>query len=97
MQNPEALQWILDRKITPNSVELSSMQELRSWLEDLAPRKQAEFLIGGVSVNDLPAELQGGSKEIMSASHGRAGLPYPHCQTLCSPGTPLVGFMAASA
>ena len=77
VQNPEALQWILDRKITPNSVELSSMQELRSWLEDLAPRKQAEFLIGGVSVNDLPAELQGGSKEIMSASHGRAGFALP--------------------
>lgn len=77
LQQPEALAWILDRKITPNSVELTIMAELRSWFEGLDARKQAEFLIGGVSVNDLPAELQGGNKELMAASHGRAGFALP--------------------
>ncbi|KND17682.1 arginine deiminase [Enhydrobacter aerosaccus] len=77
LQQPEALAWILDRKITPNSVELTIMAELRSWFEGLEARQQAEFLIGGVSVNDLPAELQGGNKELMAASHGRAGFALP--------------------
>lgn len=77
VQNPEALKWILDRKITPNSVEISTMNELRSWFEGLEARQQAEFLIGGVSVNDLPSELQGSNKELMSASHGRAGFALP--------------------
>ena len=77
LQQPEALAWILDRKITPNSVELTIMAELRSWFEGLDARKQAEFLIGGVSVADLPAELQGSSRDLMEVSHGRAGFALP--------------------
>lgn len=78
VKDKEALKWILDRKITPNSVEISAMQELRSWLEGLDARRQAEYLIGGVSVNDLPADFNGGSKELMSVSHGGgAGFALP--------------------
>ncbi|WP_228490174.1 arginine deiminase family protein, partial [Pseudomonas aeruginosa] len=49
IQNPEALKWILDRKITADSVGLGLTSELRSWLESLEPRKLAEYLIGGVA------------------------------------------------
>ncbi|HDS1735061.1 MULTISPECIES: arginine deiminase [Pseudomonas] len=54
IQNPEALKWILDRKITPDTVGLGLTNEVRSWLEGLEPRKLAEFLIGGVAGEDLP-------------------------------------------
>ena len=54
VQNPEALKWILDRKITPDQVGVGLTSEVRSWLEGLEPRKLAEFLIGGVAGEDLP-------------------------------------------
>lgn len=77
VENKDALKWILDRKLTPNSVEVSILSEVRSWLEGLESRHQAEFLIGGVSVNDLPADLQGARKDLMKVSHGRAGFVLP--------------------
>jgi arginine deiminase len=54
VSNPEALKWILDRKITPDTVGVGLTNEVRSWLEGLEPRKLAEFLIGGVAGEDLP-------------------------------------------
>ncbi|MFK0086655.1 arginine deiminase [Pseudomonas sp. NPDC090755] len=51
---PDALKWILDRKITPDTVGIGLGNEVRSWLEGLEPRKLAEFLIGGVAGEDLP-------------------------------------------
>lgn len=54
IQNPEALKWILDRKITPDTVGVGLTNEVRSWLESLEPRKLAEFLIGGVAGEDIP-------------------------------------------
>ena len=51
---PEAKTWILDRKITPNTVGLGLMEETRKFLEGLNPKTLAEFLIGGVSVVDVP-------------------------------------------
>ncbi|MGH8438073.1 MAG: arginine deiminase [Pseudomonas sp.] len=52
--NPEALKWILDRKITPDTVGIGLTNEVRSWLEGLEPRHLAEFLIGGVAGEDMP-------------------------------------------
>ncbi|CAB3804703.1 Arginine deiminase [Paraburkholderia caffeinitolerans] len=54
VQNPEALMWILDRKVRPNTVGVGLANEVRSWMESLEPRKQAEFLIGGVVAEDIP-------------------------------------------
>ncbi|WP_413185927.1 arginine deiminase [Paraburkholderia sacchari] len=53
VQNPEALKWILDRKVRPNTVGVGLDNEVRSWMESLEPRKQAEFLIGGVIAEDI--------------------------------------------
>ncbi|MFW2177281.1 MULTISPECIES: arginine deiminase [unclassified Moraxella] len=75
--NPEALTWILDRKLTPNRVELTTLNELRSWFEGLTARQQAEYLIGGVSVHDLPKELGGSSRDLVEISHGHAGFALP--------------------
>lgn len=54
IQNPEALKWILDRKIRPNTVGVTLADEVRAWIESLEPRKIAEFLIGGVVAEDIP-------------------------------------------
>ena len=54
VQRPEALKWILDRKITADTVGVGLTNEVRSWLEGLEPRHLAEFLIGGVAGQDLP-------------------------------------------
>lgn len=54
VQRPEALKWILDRKITADTVGVGLTNEVRSWLEGLEPRDLAEFLIGGVAGQDLP-------------------------------------------
>ena len=36
LSNPEALKWVLDRKITPNMVNLTITNELRAWLKGLS-------------------------------------------------------------
>lgn len=56
---PEARSWLLDRKITANQVGLGLQDEVRAWLDEMEPRRLAEFLIGGVSGNDM-AGSQGG-------------------------------------
>ena len=55
--NPEALAWILDRKITADQVGVSLMGEIRAWLEEQPPRQLAEYLLGGVSARDVPESL----------------------------------------
>jgi arginine deiminase len=59
LANPEALKWILDRKIRPNTVGVALASEVRAWAESLESRKLAEFLIGGVVVEDIPDSEQG--------------------------------------
>ncbi|HQQ75058.1 MAG TPA: arginine deiminase [Pseudomonadales bacterium] len=53
VKNPEARQWILERKVTANQVGIGLMDEIKSWLNSMEPRQLADFLIGGVSVADL--------------------------------------------
>ncbi|WP_304638709.1 arginine deiminase [Pseudomonas sp.] len=50
----DARAWILDRKITANDVGIGLQDEVRAWMNELAPRQLAEFLVGGVSGEDLP-------------------------------------------
>ncbi|MDA0427103.1 arginine deiminase [Stutzerimonas frequens] len=59
VSNPEALKWILDRKITANQVGIGLQDEVRSWLEEQQPRQLAEYLIGGVSGSDIPGTQSG--------------------------------------
>lgn len=51
---PEARKMVLDHRITPNFVGVGMLEELRAWLADLSGAALAEFLIGGLSVADLP-------------------------------------------
>jgi arginine deiminase len=58
MAMPAARSWLLDRKITPNEVGLGLIDGTRAFLESLAPRQLAEFLIGGLATSDLPEEFR---------------------------------------
>ncbi|MBP6345031.1 arginine deiminase [Neisseriaceae bacterium CLB008] len=50
---PEAKKWILDRKVTANSVGPSMVADVRGWLEAQGSRELAEFLIGGVVLEEM--------------------------------------------
>ncbi|WP_323847226.1 arginine deiminase [Microbulbifer magnicolonia] len=68
---PEAKKWLLDRKVTPNNVGPGLMEDTRAYLESLEPRKLAEFLIGGLSVLDLPDEFSKSEfMELAREAHG---------------------------
>jgi arginine deiminase len=54
---PEARSWILDRKVTPNNVGLGLLEDTRAYLESLEPRVLAEYLIGGLSVAEIPDQF----------------------------------------
>ncbi|MFG2427431.1 arginine deiminase [Streptomyces sp. NPDC048590] len=58
MTVPGAKDWLLDRKIVPNEVGLGLVDLTRAFLETLAPREMAEYLIGGLSTTDLPDEYR---------------------------------------
>ena len=55
----EPRDWILDRKVTANTVGVGMLDEVRGWLESLDSTKLAEHLIGGVSYFDIPDEIGG--------------------------------------
>jgi arginine deiminase len=55
----EARAWILDRKVTDDLVGPGLTQELRAWLEQLAPARLAELLLGGVTWHDVPDDFAG--------------------------------------
>lgn len=55
---PEGKKWILDNQVVPNQVGLGLVDEIRSYLEGLAPRDLAETLIGGLSLDEF-AEADG--------------------------------------
>ncbi|CAD6512396.1 arginine deiminase [Paraburkholderia sabiae] len=52
---PEARKWILDRRISDDSVGVGLSGEVRAWMNELDSRRLAEFLIGGLSLDDIPA------------------------------------------
>ncbi|RRV04591.1 arginine deiminase [Pseudomonas sp. v388] len=75
--DPEALDWILQRKITANSVGTGLVNETTSWLRSLEPREIAEFLIGGVSGADLPDSFGGNTIQMFRDFIGPSGFIFP--------------------
>jgi arginine deiminase len=67
---PEARAWLLDRKIVANEVGLGLVEETRAFLEELDDRRLAEFMIGGLSTVDLPAEFRSGYLALARESTG---------------------------
>jgi arginine deiminase len=59
LQNETAFNWIFDHKFTENQIGIGMADELRGWLKSLPPEKCAEFLVGGITVGDVPFKTQG--------------------------------------
>src|SRR5262249_47460681 len=53
LENPEARAWLLDRKITPDTVPLIGIDELRAWLDAMPAKELAERLIGGITISEI--------------------------------------------
>ncbi len=77
VRDPQALKWILDRKITANSVGLGLLTEVRDFVESLEPRRIAEFLIGGVSGADLARHKDSEAAKMFNAYLGESSFLFP--------------------
>jgi arginine deiminase len=55
--SPEARAFVLDRRITDNSVGPLLVRILRPWLDELDPHLLARHMLGGVVLEDLPKDL----------------------------------------
>ena len=56
---PQARKWVLDARISASHVGVGMRAELRDWMDGLPSAKLAEYLIGGLTVGDLPFEASG--------------------------------------
>ncbi len=54
LADDDARAWVLDRRITVNSVGPVVAEAIRPWLDDLSATQLAEMLIGGIALQDLP-------------------------------------------
>jgi arginine deiminase len=54
LENREARDFILDRRVTANSVGPGTMGAVRPWLDEMPSKDLAEHLIGGFAIADLP-------------------------------------------
>lgn len=70
MEIPAARDWLLDRKIVANEVGLGLVDDTRGFLDSLQPRRLTEFLIGGMSTRDLPADVRTGYRALAREDSG---------------------------
>lgn len=73
MEDKTARDWVLDRKITANQVGVGMLADLRAWLDELPAKNLTEYLIGGVSVGELPFKPEG----MFGSYLGRNGFVLP--------------------
>ena len=70
MGDSEARTWLLDRKIVANEVGLGLVDATREFLEGLDAKQLAEYLIGGLSVRDLPEDAEPVYRLLAGRAHG---------------------------
>ncbi|GAA6203142.1 arginine deiminase [Aquicoccus sp. SU-CL01552] len=51
---PEGRDWVLDHRITPDQIGVGMLTELHAWMDELPGVQLAEYLLGGLAVDDLP-------------------------------------------
>ncbi|HUS53970.1 MAG TPA: arginine deiminase [Thermohalobaculum sp.] len=59
LETAEGRAWVLDQRIIPDQVGVGMMSELRAWMTELPAAKLAEYLLGGMAVDDLPFKPTG--------------------------------------
>lgn len=71
LENPDAKKWLLDDQITVNEVGVGLVEDVRGFLESLPSRQLAEYMIGGLSVRDIPA---GYGSDVLKLSREEFGM-----------------------
>ena len=54
LDDPQARAFVLDRRITPNIMGVATSAVARPWLDEMPSEQLAIFLIGGITIADLP-------------------------------------------
>src|SRR5512139_1482464 len=54
LESKEARAFVLDRRVTPNTVGIGVAERMRPWLDEMPAKQLAEHLIGGFAISDLP-------------------------------------------
>ncbi|WP_353829296.1 arginine deiminase [Agromyces sp. SYSU T0242] len=67
---PGARDWLLDRKIVPTEVGTGLVADTRAFLDSLDHATLTEYLIGGLSTRDLPAEFRSPELALVRDSAG---------------------------
>src|SRR5262245_31640847 len=70
--NPTAKKWLLDTQVTPNEVGMGLVADVGAFLESLDSKTLAEYMIGGLSTADLPAEYNSEYLTMVRESTGAA-------------------------
>ncbi|MCL1599845.1 MAG: arginine deiminase family protein, partial [Actinomycetia bacterium] len=55
---PVGRSYVLDRKLTPNEVGVNGSLILREWMDELDAATLVQYLIGGITVDELPPDLR---------------------------------------
>jgi arginine deiminase len=54
LDTPKGRDWVLDYRIVPDQIGVGIMPELRAWMDELPGAELADYLLGGLAVDDLP-------------------------------------------
>ncbi|MDD9717381.1 arginine deiminase [Dinoroseobacter sp. PD6] len=73
LEIPEARKWVLDHRISANDVGVGMRKDLRDWMDELPGAELAKWLIGGLTVGDVPFE----ATSMFGAYLGRHGFILP--------------------
>ena len=57
--DPQARNWLLDRRITEAQVGSGLVEPVRAWLDELPAESLAEYMIGGLAFDDVPDDAGG--------------------------------------
>ncbi|MDX0765685.1 arginine deiminase [Sinorhizobium medicae] len=74
LMDAEGRKFVLDRRATPNVMGSQIAELVRPWMEEMDPKSLAAFLIGGISVADLP---EGHGKTLMASAFGATEFVLP--------------------
>jgi arginine deiminase len=74
LESRDARDFVLDRRITANTVGVAGAATIRPWLAEMSAKQLAAFLIGGIAIADLPETAM---KRMMSVAFGSTDFVLP--------------------
>jgi arginine deiminase len=57
LQQPDAREWVLSRRVRPEEVTVMFVAEITEWMSSMGADELATRLTGGVTVQELPADI----------------------------------------